>query len=107
MFVHVGVWVCGCVGVWVCVHGCMGVRPCVCACMCVQAIVCECICWVRVSAPVPVFGAQILGRKKKLALGGFSAMAALPHTGFVYYCPLVHSAPPALRMKAAGVVANK
>jgi hypothetical protein len=34
-------------------------------------------------------------------------MAALPHTGFVYYCPVVQSAPPHLRLKAAGIAANK
>jgi U4/U6 small nuclear ribonucleoprotein PRP31 len=58
-------------------------------------------------AGMPACNIQVLGQKKKLVLGGFSAMAALPHTGHVYYCPIVQSAPSHLRMKAAGVTANK
>jgi hypothetical protein len=50
---------------------------------------------------------QVLGQKKRHALGGFSAMAALRHTGFVYYSPIVQSAPTHLRMKAADLTANK
>ena len=58
-------------------------------------------------AAMPACNIQVLGQKKKLTLGGFSAMAALPHTGFIYYSPIVQSAPTHLRMKAATVTANK
>lgn len=50
---------------------------------------------------------QVLGQKKKQNLGGYSAVAIMPHTGHIFYAPVVQGAPTALRMKIADVVANK
>ena len=48
----------------------------------------------------------MLGSTKK-ALGGFSAMQMLPHTGFIYYCDVVQKQAHEYRKKAARMVAAK
>lgn len=45
---------------------------------------------------MPSCNVQVLGSQKK-NLSGFSQVAMLPHTGFVYYCSLVQDAPPVSR----------
>lgn len=55
---------------------------------------------------MPACNLEVLGSKKK-TLSGFSSTAAMPHTGFVFYCDLVQSSPPDMRRKAARLVANK
>ncbi|XP_059480332.1 U4/U6 small nuclear ribonucleoprotein Prp31 [Neocloeon triangulifer] len=57
-------------------------------------------------ANMPSCNIQVLGAQKK-TLSGFSRVAALPHTGFVYYCELVQDTAPDLRIKAARLVAAK
>lgn len=47
-----------------------------------------------------------LGKKKK-SLGGFSTATVLPHSGFIYYHPLVQRLPPDFRQKAARIIAGK
>lgn len=49
---------------------------------------------------------DILGKQKK-TLSGFSSSAIMPHSGFVFFHPLVQSLPPDLRQKAARLIANK
>lgn len=48
----------------------------------------------------------MLGAQKK-TLAGFSGAAALPHTGFVYYCELAQRQPADYRRKAARLIAAK
>lgn len=55
---------------------------------------------------MPACNILVLGSQKN-TLSGFSSTAILPHTGFVYYTPLVQSLPPDLRKKAARLVAAK
>ncbi|KAI1295673.1 U4/U6 small nuclear ribonucleoprotein Prp31 [Halotydeus destructor] len=55
---------------------------------------------------MPSCNFEVLGSKKKV-LEGYSSTASMPHTGFIYYSPLVQSTPPDLRRKAARLVANK
>lgn len=55
---------------------------------------------------MPACNLQVLGAQKKV-LSGFSKVAMLPHTGFVYYCDIVQETAPDLRRKAARLVANK
>ncbi|XP_065345956.1 U4/U6 small nuclear ribonucleoprotein Prp31 [Cloeon dipterum] len=57
-------------------------------------------------ANMPACNVQVLGAQKK-TLSGFSQVAALPHTGFVYYCELVQETPPDMRLKASRLVAAK
>jgi U4/U6 small nuclear ribonucleoprotein PRP31 len=49
---------------------------------------------------------MLLGQQKKV-LSGFSQVATLPNTGYVYYSPTVQDLPPDLRRKAARVLAAK
>ncbi|KFB51273.1 hypothetical protein ZHAS_00019320 [Anopheles sinensis] len=55
---------------------------------------------------MPACNVQVLGAQKKV-LSGFSKVAMLPHTGYVYYCDIVQDTPPDLRRKAARLVAAK
>lgn len=55
---------------------------------------------------MPACNVLILGSKKRV-LSGFSKVAMLPHTGFIYYSDIVQETPPDLRRKAARLVAAK
>uniref|UniRef100_A0A182JDF3 U4/U6 small nuclear ribonucleoprotein Prp31 n=1 Tax=Anopheles atroparvus TaxID=41427 RepID=A0A182JDF3_ANOAO len=55
---------------------------------------------------MPACNVQVLGAQKKV-LSGFSKVAMLPHTGYVYYCDIVQDTPPDMRRKAARLVAAK
>jgi U4/U6 small nuclear ribonucleoprotein PRP31 len=55
---------------------------------------------------MPACNILVLGSTKK-ALGGFSAMQMLPHTGFIYYCDVVQKQAHEYRKKAARMVAAK
>lgn len=55
---------------------------------------------------MPACNVLVLGAQKKV-LSGFSKVAMLPHTGFVYYSELVQDTIPELRRKAARLIANK
>lgn len=55
---------------------------------------------------IPSCNLLVLGAQKK-TLAGFSKVAMLPHTGFVYYSQIVQDYPPDMRRKAARLVANK
>ncbi|XP_052861768.1 U4/U6 small nuclear ribonucleoprotein Prp31 [Anopheles cruzii] len=55
---------------------------------------------------MPACNVQVLGAQKK-TLSGFSKVAMLPHTGYVYYCDIVQDTAPDLRRKAARLVAAK
>lgn len=55
---------------------------------------------------MPSCNLLVLGAQKKV-LSGFSKVAMLPHTGFVYYSDIVQDTAPDLRRKAARLVANK
>lgn len=55
---------------------------------------------------MPSCNLLVLGAQKKI-LSGFSKVAMLPHTGFVFYSDIVQDTPPDLRRKAARLVANK
>merc|ERR1719474_1139116 len=56
----------------------------------------------------PVCGScvALLGQQKK-ASTGFSTATQLPHTGFIYYAPIVQDVPPDLRRKVARIVGTK
>ncbi|KAF0987153.1 hypothetical protein HZS_2923 [Henneguya salminicola] len=49
---------------------------------------------------------MLLGSQKR-SLAGFSSISVLPHTGFIYFSPIVQKVPPFLRKKAARVVSAK
>lgn len=55
---------------------------------------------------MPACNVQVLGSQKQ-TLSGFSRVAMLPHTGFVYYSDIVQDTAPDLRRKAARLVAAK
>ncbi|KRX49568.1 U4/U6 small nuclear ribonucleoprotein Prp31 [Trichinella murrelli] len=55
---------------------------------------------------IPACNVLILGSQKR-TLSGFSSTTILPHTGYIYYTPLVQSLPVDLRRKAARLVAAK
>ncbi|KAJ1530792.1 hypothetical protein ONE63_005643 [Megalurothrips usitatus] len=55
---------------------------------------------------MPACNVLLLGSQKK-TLTGFSQVATLPHTGFIYYSEIVQDAPPDLRRKMARLVAAK
>ncbi|KAL1243416.1 U4/U6 small nuclear ribonucleoprotein Prp31 [Trichinella spiralis] len=55
---------------------------------------------------IPACNVLILGSQKR-TLSGFSSTTILPHTGYIYYTPLVQSLPADLRRKAARLVAAK
>lgn len=55
---------------------------------------------------IPSCNVLVLGAQKRV-LSGFSKVAMLPHTGFVYYTDIVQETPPDLRRRAARLVANK
>ncbi|KAE8750529.1 hypothetical protein FOCC_FOCC002823 [Frankliniella occidentalis] len=55
---------------------------------------------------MPACNVLLLGSQKK-TLSGFSQVATLPHTGFIYYSEIVQDAPPDLRRKMARLVAAK
>jgi len=44
---------------------------------------------------MPSCNLLILGSQKKI-LSGFSQVAMLPHTGYVYFCDLVQDTPPVI-----------
>uniref|UniRef100_A0A915JPX6 U4/U6 small nuclear ribonucleoprotein Prp31 n=1 Tax=Romanomermis culicivorax TaxID=13658 RepID=A0A915JPX6_ROMCU len=60
----------------------------------------------RQLSKMPSCNILVLGAQKN-TLSGFSSTAVLPHTGFVYYTPLIQSLPPDLRKKAARLLAGK
>lgn len=60
----------------------------------------------RALSKIPACNIEVLGKKERV-LAGYSGTAALAHVGIIYQCELVQTAPPALRRKAAGLVANK
>lgn len=49
---------------------------------------------------------SFLGKQKR-TLSGFSTSAILPHSGFIFYHPIVQSLPPEHRQKTARIIANK
>lgn len=49
---------------------------------------------------------NFLGKQKK-TLSGFSSSAILPHSGFIFFHPLVQTLPPDIRNKVARTIANK
>lgn len=55
---------------------------------------------------MPSCNVQVLGSQKQ-QLSGFSRVAMLPHTGFVYYSDIVQDTQPDFRRKAARLVAAK
>ncbi|CAG0879549.1 unnamed protein product [Cyprideis torosa] len=55
---------------------------------------------------MPSCNIMLLGAEKK-QLSGFSEINRLPHTGLIYYAPIVQLLPPDLRRKAAKLVAAK
>lgn len=55
---------------------------------------------------IPSCNIQVIGQEKR-HLAGFSNVAALPHTGVLYYCDLIQSCPPFLRKKVLKVVSSK
>ena len=55
---------------------------------------------------IPSCNLQVIGQEKKY-LSGFSKVAAMPHSGLLYYCDLVQNVPPYLRKKLLKVVAAK
>lgn len=55
---------------------------------------------------MPSCNVLVVGKEKKTQLG-LSQSTMKPHTGHIYYCPLVQEAPPDLRSKVARLVANK
>ncbi|KXJ71059.1 U4/U6 small nuclear ribonucleoprotein Prp31 [Aedes albopictus] len=55
---------------------------------------------------MPACNVLVLGAQKK-TLSGFSKVAMLPHTGYVYYSDIVQDTPPDMRRKAARLVASK
>lgn len=55
---------------------------------------------------IPSCNLLVLGSKKK-TLSGFSKVAMLPNTGFIFYSKIVQACPPDLRRKIARLVANK
>ncbi|XP_014661594.1 PREDICTED: U4/U6 small nuclear ribonucleoprotein Prp31-like [Priapulus caudatus] len=55
---------------------------------------------------MPACNILLVGSQKR-TLSGFSTVAVLPHTGFIYYSPLVQDTPPDLRRKAARLVSAK
>uniref|UniRef100_A0A1I7S7D5 U4/U6 small nuclear ribonucleoprotein Prp31 n=1 Tax=Bursaphelenchus xylophilus TaxID=6326 RepID=A0A1I7S7D5_BURXY len=57
-------------------------------------------------AKQPACNIQVLGKKKK-TLAGFSTAAVNPHSGFIYYHPLVQRLPPDHRQKASKIIAAK
>eukprot|EP00455_Lapot_gusevi_P035386 TRINITY_DN3918_c0_g1_i1.p1 TRINITY_DN3918_c0_g1~~TRINITY_DN3918_c0_g1_i1.p1 ORF type:complete len:488 (-),score=141.31 TRINITY_DN3918_c0_g1_i1:28-1491(-) len=57
-------------------------------------------------AKIPASNILILGQKKKTSTG-FSRVATQPHAGLVYNSSIVVGVPPALRVKAARLVAGK
>ncbi|KAI6207634.1 Pre-mRNA-processing factor 31 [Aphelenchoides besseyi] len=54
----------------------------------------------------PACNVLVLGKQKK-TLAGFSTAAVNPHSGFIYYHPIVQNLPSELRKKAARVIAAK
>lgn len=57
-------------------------------------------------AQIPACNVLVLGAKRK-TLTGFSSKTVQPHQGFIYASDLVQNTPPALRSKAARLVAAK
>lgn len=55
---------------------------------------------------IPACNVQVLGAQRKV-LSGFSKVAMLPHTGYIYYSQIVQDTPPDLRRKAARLVSAK
>uniref|UniRef100_A0A7S2C7I0 Nop domain-containing protein n=1 Tax=Octactis speculum TaxID=3111310 RepID=A0A7S2C7I0_9STRA len=56
---------------------------------------------------IPSCNLQILGQQKQVLGHGFASVAAMPHTGLIYYSTAVQRAPPYLRMRALKLVAAK
>lgn len=57
-------------------------------------------------AKMPACNVLVLGTQRR-TLSGFSSTAIMPHTGFIYYSPIVQDTPPDLHKKAARLVAAK
>ncbi|XP_058831390.1 U4/U6 small nuclear ribonucleoprotein Prp31 [Topomyia yanbarensis] len=55
---------------------------------------------------MPACNVLVLGSQKK-TLSGFSKVAMLPHTGYVFYSDIVQDTPPDMRRKAARLVGSK
>ncbi|PIK53937.1 putative U4/U6 small nuclear ribonucleoprotein Prp31 [Apostichopus japonicus] len=55
---------------------------------------------------MPACNILVLGAQKK-TLSGFSSVATMPHTGYIFYSELVQGTPPDLRKKAAKLVSSK
>jgi U4/U6 small nuclear ribonucleoprotein PRP31 len=55
---------------------------------------------------IPGCNIQVVGQEKK-SISGFAPGGAPRHTGLIYNCELIQTAPPGLRMKALKVVAAK
>lgn len=55
---------------------------------------------------MPACNILVLGAQKK-TLSGFSSVATMPHTGYIFYSEIVQSTPPDLRKKAARLVSAK
>jgi len=57
-------------------------------------------------AAIPACNLQVIGQEKK-NLSGYSSKSAMLHTGILYNCDLIQTAPPVLRQKALKVTAAK
>ena len=55
---------------------------------------------------IPSCNVQVMGQEKK-HLSGFSNIAAMPHSGVLYYAEAIQRCPPALRRKALKKLAGK
>lgn len=56
---------------------------------------------------VPSCNLTVMGQNRQQHLAGFGMVASMPHTGILFYCDLVQSAPSFLRKKALKMVAGK
>lgn len=55
---------------------------------------------------MPSNNIALLGQTKK-TLSGFSQQSTLPHTGFIYYSPVVQDLPPDIRRKTSRLLSSK
>ncbi|KAL7647102.1 UNVERIFIED_CONTAM: hypothetical protein RMT77_002360 [Armadillidium vulgare] len=57
-------------------------------------------------AKMPSDNVMLIGKQKRTQIG-LSQSSMLPHTGFIYYCNIIHETPPDLKMKAARLLSAK
>ncbi|KAJ8607014.1 hypothetical protein CTAYLR_006246 [Chrysophaeum taylorii] len=58
-------------------------------------------------AVVPACNLTVMGQEKRTELGGFGMTAAMPHTGVLFFCDLVQTAPGFLQKKVLKMIASK